>query len=252
METEKHKKQSMNPDGEFIDWDLTDESSWRDAVSAFLNVGTLYVVNLRQLEPERIFFEEYYESGYRENLKDFFYKWLPKLDGDLDDPELFKGLSPFENDIDAQKCLSIRAAHVMINAVLERLISLGLVSSERIEKVENIKEFISPIDDYHFKKFKLTEKGVDVALKINEHKDNDKKYLQQLDINRQLKRNSTISARTAIVASIIASLALVFSFLNYKISEKRLSIIENSYLSQSVNARETDVLPKKDDSASND
>ena len=236
----------MKPDGEFLSWDTTDESSWVNAVSAFLDIGTLYVLNLEQIEPERLFLEDYYKSMYRESLVDFCHKWLPNSKADLDDSKgLMKAFQTLTSDTEIQKSLVIRNAHVMVSGVLDRLESMGLVNSIIIEDVEDIKEFLIPNESYNFKKYCLTKQGVDVALKINEHNDANKKHKQQLEINLQLKRNSTISATTAVAASVIASFALAFSFLNYEIAEKRLSFIEKSYFSKSVKNSELVDTPVK-------
>tara|TARA_Y100000034_G_C6874361_1_gene399630 strand:+ start:968 stop:1810 length:843 start_codon:yes stop_codon:yes gene_type:complete len=230
----KKVKEELDIEGAFIDWDFVDEHSWRNALKAFLDIGTFYVLNFKQIEPDNFFLEEYYESTYRENLSDFFSKLYPeskiefdKIDSLTEAYDLLNG-TEFE-----KKCFHIRLQHTLLGSTLNRLEGLGLISSERLENIENIKEFIVPSDSFCFTKYTLTEKGVDVSIKLVEHDDNKKKDQQQLQISEQLKSNSTITVRTSIFASFVAACALILSFLNYQLLDQRLELMKLSSVEKS-------------------
>jgi hypothetical protein len=182
-------------------------------------------------------FKKYYWKSTVIVLLDFEYLILPK---DLSD----KGLSKFIINTDSRgmpinsilstvkyflelACLNHSETideHSSHLSIFEEAICI-LDSLCQIHLAERIEEDNSQgLTQY---KYCLTEKGVDIALKLQEHNDNKERFILQNNISITMKRNSNIALVLSILLfpSVLGSLYLSYQRLD--IAEHRLELIEN-------------------------
>lgn len=124
-----------------------------------------------------------------------------------------------------------------LNCSFEQLVDSGLVQSKG-RRDSSIGRFI-------YEEFTLTDKGIDTAIKIQEHADNKQRFEDQQVISRTLKRNSNISIGFTFFALVTAGISLYYnherletSAEQLEISNKRLAILESNH---QVNSNSTPV-----------
>ncbi len=112
-----------------------------------------------------------------------------------------------------------------VNDIIDRAFTFGLVDkcSFPNSKAENIKLTCCF----------LTKEGIETALKIQEHRDNERRFTQQLNISDTLRKNSNRSVAISAAALTITIVALIFAFIRLertdkilKMTERRLSLAE--------------------------
>lgn len=113
-----------------------------------------------------------------------------------------------------------------------------LVSWDYLTLVINIK---STFDGTTYCTYRLNSKGIEIGLKLQEHKDNDKRYDEQSKINNTLKANGRISAISSIAAVIVSVLALAFSVAIFNVNYESLNIAKKN---QQENTRQAALLQK--------
>lgn len=99
-----------------------------------------------------------------------------------------------------------------IERSFERLNELGLIEINDTQDDKNIKYYAH----------KITEKGLDVSIRLQEHIDNDRRFLAQKEISDTLKRNSTVSLYISVTAILVALTTLFFSYQRLKLMEDRV------------------------------
>jgi len=77
----------------------------------------------------------------------------------------------------------------------------------------------------------LNSKGVDVALKLQEHEDNKERFEQQSAISKVVQDNSSKSVTTARIALGVAAIVMVSSISSAAINYIRLNKLEQKILS---------------------
>jgi hypothetical protein len=103
--------------------------------------------------------------------------------------------------------------------------------SKYLEKVSSTEGTYAIAD-----KYLLTSKGIDVALKLQEHADNERRFKENYNISQTLQKNSKRSLIISSVALILTIAALTLAFIRLdrtdKIleqSERRLTIAEKNH-----------------------
>ncbi|NRB63488.1 MAG: hypothetical protein HRU40_10785 [Saprospiraceae bacterium] len=122
----------------------------------------------------------------------------------------------------------------MINRCIIDLVGLF----QKLESMALVESEVPKVTSSNFNKlFHLTEKGIDVALKLQEHMDNERRFEQQKEISEQqkeisekLKNNSTTSKNISIFAVVITSLALWLTYNIFEVNKKRLNIAEKNQI----------------------
>jgi hypothetical protein len=89
----------------------------------------------------------------------------------------------------------------------------------------------------------LSEKGLDVALKLQEHDDNERRFKQQSDISEVLKGNSSKSIVTAWVA-LVVSIALVGLSI-YRVHQLERKIESHTTIETRINSLDAEVKELK-------
>jgi hypothetical protein len=126
-----------------------------------------------------------------------------------------------------------------VRSVFTRLKHNGYCQSINYE-VTNIDKYLNP-EKVKTEKiilnqiYRLTSKGIDVALKLQEHNDNERRFNEQINISSALKSNSNRSVWISSGALLLTVVALVFAFIRLdrtdrilEQSERRLTIAENN------------------------
>jgi len=80
----------------------------------------------------------------------------------------------------------------------------------------------------------LNAKGLEIALKLQEHDDNERRFNDQRTISNTLKTNSTRSFWVSILALVMAFISVYFSYNRMEHSERRLELLENKTAHQSA------------------
>jgi len=84
--------------------------------------------------------------------------------------------------------------------------------------------------------YSITSKGLEVALKLQEHEDNERRFEQQNDISKVLQDNSSKSVTTARWA--LALSVLLVSFGGYRVYQLEQKILSHSNMEQRINSAE--------------
>jgi len=86
------------------------------------------------------------------------------------------------------------------------------------------------------KTFALTSQGLDVALKIQEHEDNERRFEQQSGISKALQDNSSKSVTTARWA--LALSVVLVGFGGYRVYQLEQKILSHSNMEQRIHSAE--------------
>ena len=108
---------------------------------------------------------------------------------------------------------------------------------KKFEVSKYLEKVSSPIEDSVMSdKYLLTSKGIDVALKLQEHADNERRFKENYLISKTLQTNSKRSLIISSIALILTIVALTLAFVRLdrtdKIleqSERRLTIAEKNH-----------------------
>lgn len=76
----------------------------------------------------------------------------------------------------------------------------------------------------------INEKGLEVALKMQEHFDNEQRYIEQSKISTVLKDNSSNSLKVSIGALVCVFIGFVFSYERIQIAEDQLMIAQEQLI----------------------
>jgi hypothetical protein len=170
-------------------------NNWKKAIAYLLNEGGLLVpINMVHPYHEKhlgeIFQGDEFQ-GVKESILGGFYEQL--------------GFT-----IDTSKDIRIEKLNIIRRSsmLMQKLAKLELVDSEEDE-------------DCNERYYSLNTKGLDISLKLQEHIDNERRFEQQVKISETVKRINFFSV-------CIALIALILLVSNYKISQKRLEISEDS------------------------
>lgn len=105
----------------------------------------------------------------------------------------------------------------------------------------NSNEEVDQLHKVEFVHWQLTMKGIDIALKLQEHKDNDKRHNAQLIVSQTLKTNSTISLFISSGAALVSVVALAFAYQIFQVNNERLNIAKTNLIKH----EEQEVILKK-------
>lgn len=215
----------------YLKWDSLGGEQWKEGLIAFLDVGFLYLLDPNSLKADVLSEDTYRDSHYFEELISFMEACYPNGNVKETAPSIleFDGM-----ELEYKVLLSERIKHIMVGGILQRLETYGLVDVCDISENDSLKEIALSGDNFKCKKYSLNEKGFESALKVIEHKDNEKRFNTQTDINQRMKRNSNISAFTSVAAFLAAVIALTFSY-------QRLQLMENTIVNKKAVIADTEV-----------
>jgi cell division protein FtsL len=132
----------------------------------------------------------------------------------------------------------VNAKRYHINGILLMWLSkaqiLGLTTLRR-RNAELINNKGSKVD-IQLKTFALTPQGLDVALKIQEHDDNERRFEQQSGISDVLKDNSSKSVFTARLALALSVVLVIFG--GYRVYQLEQKILSHSNMEQRIHSAE--------------
>jgi hypothetical protein len=124
---------------------------------------------------------------------------------------------------DAQVLITIR---IFLTTAFEVIKKWGYIQDE------NIRDSITHVEYTHWC---LTEKGIDVALKLQENADNERRFLYQSEVSKTLKRNSNWSIGISVTALFLTFSAVTLAFIKLERtdillehSERRLTLAEEN------------------------
>jgi hypothetical protein len=103
------------------------------------------------------------------------------------------------------------------------------------------------IGDTKYKHWFFTSKGIDTALKLEEHQDNKNRFNEQIIISETLKSNSTKSVIISSLAAIISCAALMLTYSIFSVNNERLNIAKEN---QTENTYQKVILQKAVDDIS--
>jgi len=130
------------------------------------------------------------------------------------------------------KMSDMAGAHI-INSILTQWLSradkLGLVEKNTEARQRQPRD--SGMDFVDVVKYTLSSRGLDVALKLQEHDDNKERFKQQSAISDVLKDNSSKSVTTARIALGVAAIVMISSISSAAINYIRLDKLEQKILS---------------------
>jgi hypothetical protein len=119
----------------------------------------------------------------------------------------------------------------VLMAWLRKAETLGLASFEMstLKLIEGAGITIN--DKFKMSNYSITSKGLETALKLQEHEDNERRFEQQSGISKVLQDNSSKSVTTARIALGVAAIVMVSSIGSAAINYIRLDKLEQKILS---------------------
>jgi hypothetical protein len=92
--------------------------------------------------------------------------------------------------------------------------------------------------------YQITPKGLDVALKLQEHEDNERRFEQQKGISKELKKNSDRSVLTARVALVLSVVLVCFG--GYRVYQLEQKILSHSIMEARMNTTDLELGKLRD------
>ncbi|MFT5760594.1 MAG: hypothetical protein ACI9LM_005381 [Alteromonadaceae bacterium] len=188
------------------------EEKWQHFLLSLLKTGSVRFLK----EPGDALLSESYEED------------LPK---DLTTPieEFFKQAKNFISNSDLT--LPVIDNKYQRNYLIQK-VGCGALSALELKgfvsKSPNVHElYTANAINKSFDIYVLTAKGVDIAVKLQEHKDNNEQHGVQSRISRTMKTNSTISAISSFVAVIVSCVALALTYNIFDVNNERLNIAKD-------------------------
>lgn len=131
----------------------------------------------------------------------------------------------------------------LLTTSLNKLVTLELVKYGSISAV-----FIDPESrpetNIQLRTFEINSKGLEVALKLQEHGDNESRFRQQTDISKVLKDNSTKSVLTARVALALSVVLVCFG--GYRVYQLEQKILSHSIMEARMNTTDLELGKLRD------
>jgi hypothetical protein len=114
----------------------------------------------------------------------------------------------------------VNTYRIAIRNIFDTLVSWGY-----LELIVNRE---STLDDFIYCTYQVKSKGIDVGLKLQEHKDNEQRFNEQFSISDTLRKNSNRSVIISCVAVTFSFFALLLTYKIFVVNDARLNIaIEN-------------------------
>lgn len=116
-------------------------------------------------------------------------------------------------------------------------------------KILNILELVKadngkPLNFDGYKKYQITDKGVDIAIKLIEFDKSEGKHKDQIEISNILASNSTWAKWLSLFAFICTVIALCFSHQRLELSERRIQLLEDNQAKLTVTSSTSDIKTK--------